>query len=288
MTVNLLMLPVNALLAWAWVGGHLGLPALGAVGAAYATASVSWAGAAAMIALIWLLPRASERRVRDFSRPALRRAFAGAAPLAWFGLMPAVGASLELAGFAWLMVLSTRLGNAAAGAFQAMLSVHNLAFALSMGFGSAAGVRVGNAVGAGLRAEAWPRALIAGGLAAGLLGIISLAMVFGAPILVLPFSDDPAVIALAASMLSIMAAFLIFDGLQYVFGAALRSLGAQVWASVNGIFGFFVVTGGLGWLLVARGWGPDGLAYAAGLGMLVCAVLQFARLAFVLRKSARS
>jgi len=157
-----------------------------------------------------------------------------------------------------------------------------------MGFGSAAGVRVGNAVGAGLRAEAWPRALIAGGLAAGLLGIISLAMVFGAPILVLPFSDDPAVIALAASMLSIMAAFLIFDGLQYVFGAALRSLGAQVWASVNGIFGFFVVTGGLGWLLVARGWGPDGLAYAAGLGMLVCAVLQFARLAFVLRKSARS
>ena len=42
MTVNLCMLPVNALLAWAWVGGHLGLPALGAVGAAYATATVSW------------------------------------------------------------------------------------------------------------------------------------------------------------------------------------------------------------------------------------------------------
>ena len=68
MAVNLAMLPFNALLAWAWVGGHLGLPALGAVGAAYATATVSWAGAAAMIALIWPLPRARERRVRDFSR----------------------------------------------------------------------------------------------------------------------------------------------------------------------------------------------------------------------------
>jgi len=288
MAVNLLMLPVNALLAWAWVGGHLGLPALGAVGAAYATATVSWAGAAAMIALVWTVPRAAERRVRDFTLPALRRALAGVPALAWFGLMPAVGASLELAGFAWLMVLSTQLGNAAAGAFQAMLSVHNLAFALSMGFGSAAGVRVGNAVGAGLRAEAWPRALIAGGLAAALLGIISLLLVLGARILVVPFSDDPAVLALAASMLAVMGAFLVFDGLQYVFGAALRSLGEQVWASLNGIIGFFAVTGGLGWLLVRQGWGPAGLAYAAGAGMLVCGVLQFARFAFVLRKSARS
>ena len=65
------MLPVNALLAWAWVGGHLGLPALGAVGAAYATATVSWAGAAAMLALIWLLPRAGERAGARLSAAAL-------------------------------------------------------------------------------------------------------------------------------------------------------------------------------------------------------------------------
>jgi MATE family multidrug resistance protein len=288
MTVNLCMLPLNAVLAWAWVGGHLGLPALGAVGAAYATATTSWFGTILMLALIWLLPRAGERRVRDFGPAALRRALEGVPRLAWFGLVPAVGASLELAGFAWLMVLSTRLGNAPAAGFQAMLSLHNLVFALSMGFGSAAGVRVGNAVGAGDRDQAWPRSLIAGGLALGTLGILSLALVLFARILVLPFSDDPEVLALAASMLAIMAAFLVFDGLQYVFGAALRSLGEQVWAGLNGIAGFFVVTGGLGWLLVARGWGPDGLAYAAGLGMLACASLQFARLAFVLRISARS
>ena len=288
MAVNLAMLPVNALLCWAWVGGHLGLPALGAVGAAYATATASTAGAAAMLALIWTLPRAQERRVRDWSAAALRRAYAGVPRLAGFGLMPAIGACLELAGFAWLMVLSTRLGMAAAGAFQAMLSIHNIAFAMSMGFASAAGVRVGNAVGAGEREAAWPRALIAAGLAAILLSLLSLPLVFGARALVWPFSDDPAVLALAASMLSVMGAFLVFDGLQYVFGAALRSLGEQVWAGINGIVGFFVVTGGLGWLLVQRGSGPDGLAYAAGIGMLACALLQFGRFAWVLRRSARS
>lgn len=283
MTVNLAMLPVNALLAWAWVGGHLGFPAGGAVGAAYATAAASWLGVAAMTALIWSLPRADDRHVRDWSWPALSRALRGVPALAWFGLVPALGAGLELAGFAWLMVLSTQLGDAAAGAFQAMLSIHNLAFALSMGFASAAGVRVGNAVGAGEREQAWPRAMIAAGLTAALLAAISLLLVFAASSLVQPFSDDPEVQALAASMLAIMGAFLVFDGLQYVFGSALRSLGQQVWAGVNGIIAFFLVTGGLGWLLIARGWGADGLAYAAGIGMLVCALLQFARLAYVLK-----
>ena len=171
------------------------------------------------------------------------------------------------------MVLSTQLGNAAAGAFQAMLSVHNLAFALSMGFGSAAG-RPGRQCGRRRRARR--------GLAARadrrrrspppMLGLISLPLVFAAPLLVWPFSDDPEVLALAASMLAIMGAFLVFDGLQYVFGAALRSLGEQVWAGVNGIIGFFVVTGGLGWLLVRAGLGP-GRPRLCGRrsGMLVCA-----------------
>jgi len=287
MAVNLVMLPLNGALAWAWVGGHFGLPALGAVGAAYATASVSVAGAALMLYLCWRLPRAEPRGVRDWSAAALRRAAAGIPRLAWFGLVPAVAAALELAGFSWLMALSTQLGPAAAGGFQVMLSIHNIAFALSMGFGSAAGVRVGNAVGAGRRDQAWPRALIAGGLCAALLGALSLGLVLFARSAVWPFSDDPEVLALAAAMLTIIAAFLVFDGLQYVFGAALRSLGEQVWAGLNGIIGFFLVTGGLGWWLVRSGWGPEGLAYAAGLGMLVCAALQFGRLAWVLRRSGR-
>ncbi|MGQ0660587.1 MATE family efflux transporter [Sphingosinicella sp.] len=288
MAVNLAMLPLNAILAWAWVGGHLGFPALGAVGAAYATATASWAGAAAMLTLIWILPRAGARNVRDWSGAALGRALRGVPRLAWFGLVPAIGSGLELAGFAWLMVLSTQLGNAAAGAFQAMLAVHNIAFAFSMGFGSAAGVRVGNAVGARERDQAWPRAMLAAGIAAAILGFISLPLVLAAPQLVWPFSDDPEVLLLAASMLAIMGAFLVFDGLQFVFASALRSLGEQVWAGVNGIVGFFLVTGGLGGLLVARGWGADGLAWAAGAGMLVCAALNFGRFWWVLSRPGRN
>lgn len=288
MTVNLLMLPANALLAWAWVGGHLGLPALGAVGAAYATASISVGGALLMLFLCWNLPRSAERNVRDWSPAALKRAFAGVPAIARFGFVPAIASSLELAGFSWLTALSTQLGAAAAGAFQVVLSIHNLAFAMSMGFGSAAGVRVGNAVGAGELAEAWPRSLIAGGLATLLLGMGALLVLAFPETWVQPFSEDGEVRALAATMLSLLAFFLVFDGLQYVFGSALRSLGEQVWAGINGIIGFFFVTGGLGWLLVRDGWGANGVALAAGAGMLVAGTLQFLRLAFVLKWGGRA
>ncbi|HEV2747153.1 MAG TPA: MATE family efflux transporter [Allosphingosinicella sp.] len=284
MTVNLAMLPVNALLAWAWVGGHLGLPALGAVGAALATSVVSAGGAAAMLICCWVLPRADERGVRDISAASLRRAVALLPRLAWFGSVPAFAAALELAGFSWLIALSTQLGVVTAAAFQAMFSLHNLVFALAMGFGSAAGVRVGNAVGAGEVGEAWPRSLIAAGLSILVLGCVSLVFGLAAGPITSPFSDDPHVLDLAAAMLALMAPFMVFDGLQYVFSYALRSLGEQVWAGVNGIIAFFLVTGGLGWWLVRRGWGADGLIYAAGAGMMLCAALQFARLLIVLRR----
>lgn len=283
MIVNLGMLAVNALLAWAWVGGHLGLPALGAVGAAYATVTASWAGATAMILFAWTVSDAAERGVRDLSAAAWKRAARGVPRLLWFGTVPAVAASLELAGFAWLIVLSTQLGNQVAASFQAMLALHNLLFAIAYGFASAAGVRVGNAVGAGERDKAWPRALIAAGLSIAVIGVFSLFLVLFSKTAMTPFSDDPAVLAAGASMLAIMGSFLIFDGLQYLFGAGLRSLNEQVCAGINGIVGFFLVTGGLGWLLVRGGWGANGLAWAAGMGMLVTAVLQFGRFAYVLK-----
>lgn len=288
MAVNLSMLPGNALLAWAWVGGHLGLPAMGAVGAALATSTVSAMGAAAILVCVWILPRAEQRGVKDVSAPAIRRALANLPQLMRFGLVPGIAAALELAGFSWLIALSTQLGIVTAAAFQAMFSLHNVVFALAMGFGSAAGVRVGNAVGAGEMGEAWARSMIAAALSVLVLGTLSLLLALFAREVVTPFSDDPSVVALAVPMLMLMAPFMLFDGLQYVFSYALRSLGEQVWAGVNGIIAFFFVTGGLAWWLVREGWGAEGLVYAAGAGMVLCAALQFARLLIVLRRPARS
>lgn len=281
MVVNLAMLPLNAILAWAWVGGHLGLPARGAVGAVLATALVSALGAAALVVSVWLLPQAKARNVRDLSAAAWRRALRDVPVLLRFGLVPAIASGLELGGFSFLIALSTQLGAVTAGAFQTVFSLHNFAFAMALGFGSAAGVRAGNAVGAGNPAAAIPRALLAAGLAIISMGLIGLILFLGSDVVVLPFSDDPAVVGAAAAMLAMLAPFMFFDGIQVVFVYALRSLGDQVAAGVNGVIAFFVVTGGLGWWLLRIGHGAEALIYATVAGMIVAAALQGWRLAWI-------
>lgn len=82
-------------------------------------------------------------------------------------------------------------------------------------------------------------------------------------------------------MLLIWTPFILFDGAQVVFNYALRSLGDQVVAGLASVCSFFIVTGGLGWLLVHLGYGPRALVIASGSGMVVAAVLLGARLIYV-------
>lgn len=277
MVVNLAILPLNALLAWAWSGGHLGFPALGAVGAAVATATASAIGAVLMLGAAWTTTRARERGVRDLSGAAWAAALPGAVRLATFGAIPALASALELAGFSILIALSTGFGPVTAHAFQIVFSVHNVTFGVALGLGSAAGVRVGNAVGEGTPAQAVPRTLIAAGLAALFTALLAVVIVVARGPIVAGFPAAGGVHAVALAMLPLWAPFILFDGVQVVFVYALRSLGDQIVAGVNSIAAFFVVTGGAGWLFVQNGVGPIGLVYASALGMVAAAVLHGAR-----------
>ncbi|WP_034156964.1 MATE family efflux transporter [Sphingomonas sp. ERG5] len=277
MTINLIMLPFNALFAWAMSGGHLGFPVMGAVGAAAATAMASAFGAFGMIGAVWTLPRAAARGVHDLSRAAWRGIPAGAARLALFGIVPAIASGLELIGFSILIALSTQLGEVTTHAFQIVFSIHNVTFGVALGLGSAAGVRAGNAVGEGDAAQAIPRTLIAVAVAAIATGLMALMLVVARAPLVALFPAVADVHLLALAMLPVWAPFILFDGVQVVLVYALRSLGDQVVAGVNSIIAFFLVTGGTGWWLVHHGFGPMALVYASGLGMVAAALLHGAR-----------
>jgi len=282
--VNLAVLPINGVLAWALATGALGLPALGAVGAAAATAIASALGAIGMLAAAWTLPRAEARGVRDLADWGRAETWRGALALARFGLIPAIASGLELVGFSILIALSTQLGETTAHAFQIVFSIHNVTFAIALGLGSAAGVRVGNAVGEGVPQAAGTRAGIAAGLAALATGLLALCLVVMPIVVVTPFPAPADVHAMAATMLLLWAPFILFDGVQVVFVYALRSLGDQVAAGVNGILAFFLVTGGLGLVLVQAGFGAKALVLASGLGMVAAAALNGGRLLLVTRR----
>lgn len=282
--VNLAILPLNALLAWVLATGQLGLPVMGAVGAALATAIASALGAMGMIGAAWTLPRAARRGVHDLVELGSRASWAGAFRLARFGLVPAIASGLELVGFSILIALSTQLGTTTAHAFQIVFSIHNVTFAVALGLGSAAGVRVGNAVGEGVPQDAARRTAIAAMLAALATGTLSVLLILLAMPVVGLFPATEGVHGLAAAMLVPWAPFILFDGVQVVFVYALRSLGDQVAAGINGIIAFFVITGGLGVLLVHGGYGPGGLVLASGLGMVAAALLHGLRLGWVSRR----
>ena len=283
--VNLAILPVNALLAWALSGGHLGFPAMGATGAALATAIASALGAAGMIGAAWTLPRARGRGVHDLAGLFRPDSLKGALRLAGFGLVPAIASGLELAGFSILIALSTELGDAAAHAFQIVFSIHNVTFSIALGLGSAAGVRAGNAVGEGVPQAAASRTAIAAALAALATGLLAASLILLPGPLVALFPAVPEVHRLALAMLPVWAPFILFDGVQVVFVYALRSLGDQVAAGVNSVIAFFLVTGGAGLLFVhGAGWGSFGLVLASGIGMVVAALLHGARLWWVSRR----
>lgn len=282
--VNLSILPFNAVLAWALAGGHLGAPVLGAFGAVLATGIAYGFGAAGMLLAVWTLPRAGERGIRDFTVSAWAGVGTGAARLLRFGAVPAIASSLELAGFAILIALSTQLGDTVAHAFQIVFSVHNVTFSIAIGLGSACGVRVGNAVGEGSQREAVSRALIATGMTIAATAAIVLLLIVARAGVVGLFPATPAVHMTALAMLTIWAPFILFDSTQVVIVYALRSLGDQVVAGINSIAAFFVVTGGLGWWLVQGGWGATGLVLASGIGMAAAALMQAARFALVSRR----
>lgn len=277
MVINLATLPFNAVLAWAWAGGHFGLPAGGAVGAVLATAVASTLGMVAMSVSIWRLNDAEARNIRRIGWLDWQQAARGMLPLLRFGLVPGLAAGFEVAGFSWLIVLSTQLGAVAAAAFQTMLSLHNFGFALSMGFGSAAGVRAGNAMGEGMPLAATSRGILAVIMAVVVTGSFSLLAYLLPHTLIATFSNDPAVVALAVTMLFTLAPFMLFDALQVVLVNVLRAMGDQVIAGVNTILGFFVITGVGGWWMVRIGMGPIALIWAAAGGMLAVAVLQSLR-----------
>lgn len=283
MAVNLMTLPLNGVLAWALATGKFGLPALGAVGAALATTISLWAGAFAILWAASRVPDQAERGLRKIRLSVWKQALPGAVALGRFGSVPALASGLELAGFSWLIALSTQLGDGTSHAFQIVFSIHNVTFGVALGFGSAAGVRAGNAVGEGRPSAARQRTLIAAMLTLAVMSCLVIALyVLGGPI-ARAFPAETPVHLLAVAMLAVWAPFILFDGLQVVFMFALRSIGDQVAAGFNGIFAFFVVTGGLGWWLVQLGYGPYALVWGSGLGMMAAAFLNSGRFFWLMR-----
>ena len=262
----------NAFLNWVFVYGHLGSPAMGAPGSAWATLVSRWLMTLLLLAFGWrtlrsaLVPWRSESLHLAPLRAMLR-----------LGIPIGLHQGAELGAFAAIGVLMGVLGTREMAAHQIAINLASLTFMVPLGVGAAAAVRVGHAAGAGDAGAA--RESAAAALVCGTAFMLASAVV----LLAVPgaiaslYTRDIPVVALASTLIPIAGVFQVFDGIQAVCAGVLRGLGdtrapfiiivAGFWLAgfpVSVALGFYFRLGAIGlwWGFVA------GLGAVAGLLLL--------------------
>ncbi len=263
---------LNGVLNWLLIFGHGGLPAMGADGAALATTIVRWF---MFLALLGYTLQRVDRQYYGIKGP-LHDAGRIGRILLRIGYPMALTQAMESGGFSAMTLFAGLLGPVELASFQIVMTLISLSFMCSLGFATAASIRVGNAIGRndqpGIRVAGWTAA----GLAVSALLLLATLLHLLPRHLISLYTDSPQVIDAATAALSVAALVLIPDGLQAVLNGALRGA-ADVWPA-TGLFliAFWGLMIPAGYLLGVR-WhgGASGLVEAIVLGT-TCAALMLA------------
>jgi MATE family multidrug resistance protein len=263
----------NVFFNWVLIYGNLGFPAMGAVGAGWATSMSRWFMTLILLCLSWPL-------LRDFLRP-LRPEALALAPLGRFLRLGApIGAQqlLEFGVFGAAGILMGWMGTVAMAAHQVALNLSSLTFMVPLGVAQAGSVLVGQAVGrgdvAGARRAAGGSLLVGAGFMT-----VTAALFLSAPtVLARIYSADGVVVALTALLIPIAGVFQVFDGIQVVALGALRGVGDTRLPMVLNLVGFWLVGLPVSAALGLRlGFGPEGVWAGLALGIAVVAILLLVR-----------
>jgi multidrug resistance protein, MATE family len=226
---------VNAGLNWVLVYGHLGARPMEVSGSAWATAVARWAMTLLLFAGGWRVLRAA---VLPWRREAFQRAsLARMLRLGWtIGLQQV----LEFGVFAAIGLLMGVLGTPEMAAHEIALTLASLTFMVPLGFGAAAAVRVGRAVGEGNRAAAGERARTALVCGVGFMLCTAVIMLVFPGAIAAAYTNQPVVATIAASLIPIAGMFQLFDGIQAVSAGVLRGLGDTRAPFVVNLAGFWL------------------------------------------------
>lgn len=270
---------LNLALNWVLVFGHLGVPALGAIGSSWATTLSRWALAAFMIGFAW--PRLRHRLLP------LRREALTLAPLV---RVVALGAPIglqyevELGIFSLVGIMMGRLGAAPMAANQVALNLVSVTFMVPLGVSMAAAVLVGQAVGRGDVAAARRTGIAALVCGVGFMAASGMVLLGFPRFLASVYTIDPAVAAIAVTLIPAAGAFQIFDGTQVVSIGILRGTGDTRTPLLVHLVGYWAVALPLAtWLGLHTAAGPAGMWWGLVVGLAVMAAVLAIRVRWRLR-----
>ncbi len=258
LAIMLACVGLNVVLNWVLIFGNFGCPKLGLTGAGVATLT---ARVLSVVVLRWWLNRrASFSAVQAAARGA-RIERGRAKEMLALGLPMGAALFFEGGAFSAAAVMAGWLGTVQLAAHQIAITCAATAFMVPLGLSLGLAVRVGQAVGAGRRETVLPMAAGAAYVTLGTAALSLLVFVLAGEAVAGSFvKDDPAVVALAARVLVIVALFQFFDGLQVVFAGVLRGLADVKVPLVVAFVAYWVVALPVGyWFGVRAGGGLEAI-----------------------------
>jgi multidrug resistance protein, MATE family len=281
MIVLALCVPANAALNWVLIFGHLGAPAMGLIGAAYASATVQWLMMLGLLVVVWAARRSDKvppLRAEAHEMPSdLVRILRVGAPIS--GLQ-----ALEIGVFVTGAALVGLFGVDALAAHQIAINYASITFMVPMGIGQAATVRVAAERGAGSLTAARRAAYVAMALGTGFMAASAI-VIWALPRAIVAAYvaiDDPAnqvLVALTLRFLFFAALFQVVDGVQVVAAGALRGFEDTVAPMMFAALGYWGIGFIGGWVLMfPLGVGPIGMWWGFVIGLAVVAMLLTVRL----------
>ena len=264
MAINLLSIPVKALLNWTFMFGKFGLPAMGAAGAGLSTAAVSWL----MLAMgLWVLR--NDNFFRPFRLRPGRPRWLAQKELLRLGLPMGGSYLVEVCAFTFMALLVAREGMFVSGSHQIMANLAALCYMMPMAIGIASASLTSQAIGA----QDPARAMLTGraGFILALTGALltSALLVVFKPLILALYTTDPDVTRLAAQLLFILPIFHIFDAMQCINTYVLRAYKVAIMPLVMQVVALTGIGLVGGWYL---GFGPA----AGALQPLINAVMPMA------------
>jgi MATE family multidrug resistance protein len=219
MMINLIYLAIKAPLNAVLIYGMLGAPELGGPGCAVATAIASWLIVA--IAWVYCARHPFYRPFRIFAR------WSWPDPRAiWnhlkLGVPMGLSFFVEVTSFTFMALFLARLGAATSAGHQIASNVSAVLYMFGLAVGNATGVLTAQAIGAGAPRDARHTGLTGVGIMFAISACAALVIFLQAREIVLLYTHDAAVQAIAIRLLAFVAFYQLFDTAQVVIVNALR------------------------------------------------------------------
>jgi MATE family multidrug resistance protein len=269
---------VNIVGNWSLVYGHLGLPALGTVGSGWSTCVSRLYMASVLLLYCVYYDLRHKKGLFNASRiPHLPRVW----QLLNLGFPAAMQIGFEIGVLAVATALIGELGPVPLASHQVALNTVGFTYMVPLGIGSAAAVRVGQALGRKDGHAASRAGWTAISLGAAFMGCMAVILCIFPTYITRMYTGDPAVIAVSSGLLFVGAFFQLFDGVQVVATGALRGAGDTRTPMLCHLIYYWAVGLPVGIFLCFRaGWGARGfwIGFCVALILIGCTLLYFWRM----------